>query len=173
MQNIYILYLQKVSTHVSLRGARKLTWVDTFWRCIKYPFHTTSSIWYKVTLHNITPQLVTSIFSFSNNVFSPFQNNFQIFTHIYFVICKCFQFSHVLKVYKELKKKKGEKKKKERKKPRQEGKTIKFDFLFLLQTVGNRCNHRHSVSRIFRFTNLSLFLYIINAKRYFSRHFLE
>ena len=36
--------------------------------------------------------LVTSIFSFSQNVFYPSQNKFQFFNHIYFVVCKCFQF---------------------------------------------------------------------------------
>ena len=34
--------------------------------------------------------LVTSIFSFSQNVSYPFQNKFQLFGYIYFVICKCF-----------------------------------------------------------------------------------
>ena len=34
--------------------------------------------------------LVTSIFSFSYNVFSYSQNNFQIFIHVYFVVCKIF-----------------------------------------------------------------------------------
>ena len=41
--------------------------------------------------------LVTSIFSFSHNVFYPTQNKFQFFSHIYFVVCKCFQFGPVLK----------------------------------------------------------------------------
>ena len=36
--------------------------------------------------------LVTSIFSFSNNVFYPSENKFQFFSHIWFVVCKCFQF---------------------------------------------------------------------------------
>ena len=38
---------------------------------------------------------VTSIFSFSQNVFYPFQNKFQHLSHIYFVVCKCFQFDRV------------------------------------------------------------------------------
>ena len=36
--------------------------------------------------------LVTSIFSFSHNVFYLSQSNFQWLIHIYFVVCKCFQF---------------------------------------------------------------------------------
>ena len=39
--------------------------------------------------------LVTSIFSISHNVFYPSLSNFQFLSHIYFVICKCFQFGHV------------------------------------------------------------------------------
>ena len=35
--------------------------------------------------------LVTSDFSFSHNVFYSFQNRFQFFSDIYFVVCKCFQ----------------------------------------------------------------------------------
>ena len=38
--------------------------------------------------------LLTSIFSFSYNVFYPSQNKFQFFSFI-FVICKCFQFGPV------------------------------------------------------------------------------
>ena len=34
-------------------------------------------------------------FSFSHNVFYPFQNKFQVFSHIYFVVCRCFQFGLV------------------------------------------------------------------------------
>ena len=37
----------------------------------------------------------TSIFSFSHNVFYLSQNKFQFFSHIYFVVCKCFQFQTV------------------------------------------------------------------------------
>ena len=40
--------------------------------------------------------LVTSIFSFSHNVFYPLQSNFLFFRHIYFVVCKCFNFGLVL-----------------------------------------------------------------------------
>ena len=36
--------------------------------------------------------LVTSIFSFSHNAFFPFQNKFQFFSQIEFVIRKWFQF---------------------------------------------------------------------------------
>ena len=36
--------------------------------------------------------LVNSIFSFFHNVFYPFQNKFLTLSHIYFVVCKCFQF---------------------------------------------------------------------------------
>ena len=39
--------------------------------------------------------LVTSIFSFSHNVFYPCKDKFQFLSHIYFVICKCFQFEQV------------------------------------------------------------------------------
>ena len=41
--------------------------------------------------------IVTSIFSFSHNVFYSSQNKFQFFCDIYFVICKCFQFGPVWK----------------------------------------------------------------------------
>ena len=40
---------------------------------------------------------VTSIFSFSHNVFYCSGNNFQFFSHIYLVVCKFFQFGPVLK----------------------------------------------------------------------------
>ena len=36
--------------------------------------------------------LVTSIFSLSHNVFYPYRNKFQFFSHAYFVIRQCFQF---------------------------------------------------------------------------------
>ena len=39
--------------------------------------------------------LVTSIFSFSHDVFYPSKNNFQFWSHIYFVTCKSFQFGLV------------------------------------------------------------------------------
>ena len=39
---------------------------------------------------------LTSIFSFSHNVFYHFQNKFQFLGHIYFVVCKCFEFGPVL-----------------------------------------------------------------------------
>ena len=39
--------------------------------------------------------LVTNIFSFSHNVFYPSQNEFQIVSQIYFVVCKCSEFGHV------------------------------------------------------------------------------
>ena len=42
--------------------------------------------------------LVTSIFSFSCNVFNPSQNKYQFFSQIYFVVCKCFQFRPVLNI---------------------------------------------------------------------------
>ena len=35
------------------------------------------------------------IFSFSQNVFCPFRNKFQFLSHIYFVVCKSFQFGPV------------------------------------------------------------------------------
>ena len=41
--------------------------------------------------------LVTSIFSFSHNVFYPYHYKFQCLTHIYSVVCKCFQFGQVYK----------------------------------------------------------------------------
>ena len=40
--------------------------------------------------------LVTSIFSYSHNVFYPSKNIFQLSNHIYFIICKCFQLGPVL-----------------------------------------------------------------------------
>ena len=49
------------------------------------------------TLWEKEKMLVTSIFSFSHNVFYPFQTNFIFFIHIYFVVCKCFQFRPLLK----------------------------------------------------------------------------
>ena len=49
------------------------------------------------TLKEKEKMLVTSIFSFSNNVFYPSQYKFQLFSHIYFVICKFFQFGPVKK----------------------------------------------------------------------------
>ena len=39
--------------------------------------------------------LVTSIFSFSHNVFYPPINSFRFFTYIYFIVCKCFEFGRV------------------------------------------------------------------------------
>ena len=41
--------------------------------------------------------LVTSIFSFSYNVFYQSQNEFQFLNYIYFVVCKCSQYGPVLK----------------------------------------------------------------------------
>ena len=35
--------------------------------------------------------LVTSIFSFSQNVFCPFRHKFQFLSHIYLVVCKSFE----------------------------------------------------------------------------------
>ena len=54
--------------------------------CIKSPLKT---LWEKEKM------LVTSIFSFSHNVFYPSQNKLQLFNYIYFVVCKCFQFGPV------------------------------------------------------------------------------
>ena len=39
--------------------------------------------------------LVTSIFSFSYNVFYPIKDRNHHFSYIYCVVCKCFQFGHV------------------------------------------------------------------------------
>ena len=39
--------------------------------------------------------LITSIFSFSHNVFYPSQTKCEFFIHIYCVVCKCFQFGPV------------------------------------------------------------------------------
>ena len=47
------------------------------------------------TLWEKEKMLVTSIFSFTHNVFYPSQNKFQFFIYIYFVICKSFQFGQV------------------------------------------------------------------------------
>ena len=43
------------------------------------------------TLWEKDKMLVNSIFSFSHNVFYPSQNTFQSFSHVYFIICTCFQ----------------------------------------------------------------------------------
>ena len=43
--------------------------------------------------------LVTSIFSFSQNVFYPFKLKFQFLSHIYCVICNCFQFGQDLNFF--------------------------------------------------------------------------
>ena len=47
------------------------------------------------TLWEKEKMLETSIFSFSPNVFYLSQNRFQILSHIYFVVCKCFEFGPV------------------------------------------------------------------------------
>ena len=39
--------------------------------------------------------LVTSIFTFSHNVFYPYGHKFQFLSHICFVVCKCIQFRQV------------------------------------------------------------------------------
>ena len=47
----------------------------------------------KKTFGNIVRKekmLVTIIFSFSHNVFYPSYDNFQFFSQVYFVVCKCF-----------------------------------------------------------------------------------
>ena len=47
------------------------------------------------TLWEKEKMLVTSIFSFSHNVFYPSQSKFQSFIYIYFVVCKCFNLGTV------------------------------------------------------------------------------
>ena len=47
------------------------------------------------TLWEKEKMLVTSIFSFSHIVFYPSQIKFPFFGHIYFVVCKCFEFGLV------------------------------------------------------------------------------
>ena len=42
--------------------------------------------------------LATSIFSFSNNVFFPSRHKIQVFSHNYFVVCKCLEFGQVLNI---------------------------------------------------------------------------
>ena len=44
------------------------------------------------TLWEKEKMLATSIFSFSHNIFYPSQDKFPFLSHIYFVICKSFQF---------------------------------------------------------------------------------
>ena len=39
--------------------------------------------------------LVTSIFSFSHNIYYPSQNKLPYLSYIYLVVCKCFQFGQV------------------------------------------------------------------------------
>ena len=46
----------------------------------------------KKPFENIVGKGENAGFSFSHNVFYPLQNKFKFFSHIYFVICKCFQF---------------------------------------------------------------------------------
>ena len=46
--------------------------------------------------------LITSIFSFSHNVFNPIKDRYHHLTYSYFVICKCFQYlgqSNILSFY--------------------------------------------------------------------------
>ena len=47
------------------------------------------------TLWEKEKMLVTSIFSFSHNVFYPSQKEFLYLSYIYCVVCKCFQFGPV------------------------------------------------------------------------------
>ena len=44
------------------------------------------------TLWDKEKVLVSSIFSFSHNVFYSFKKDFLFLSYIYFVVCKCFQF---------------------------------------------------------------------------------
>ena len=65
------------------------------------PFNTPSRLFtakketFLKTLWEKEKMLGTSIFSFSHNVFCPYQNKFQIYSRIYFVVCKFFQFGPV------------------------------------------------------------------------------
>ena len=47
------------------------------------------------TLWEKEKMMVTSIFSFSHNVFYPSQNKLQFLSHIYFIVCKNFQLGPV------------------------------------------------------------------------------
>ena len=47
------------------------------------------------TLLEKEKRLITSIFSFSKNVFYPSPVKFQFFSHVYFVLCKFFQFEQI------------------------------------------------------------------------------
>ena len=47
------------------------------------------------TLWKKEKMLVTSIFSFSHNVFYPITYKFRHFSHIWIVVCKCFEFGLV------------------------------------------------------------------------------
>jgi hypothetical protein len=47
------------------------------------------------TLLEKEKMLITSIFSFSKNVFYPSPVKFQFFSHVYFVLCKFFQFEQI------------------------------------------------------------------------------
>ena len=47
------------------------------------------------TLWEKEKMLVTSIFSFSHNVFYPSTDEFKPLSHIWIVVCKCFQFGQV------------------------------------------------------------------------------
>ena len=51
------------------------------------------SLW--KTLWEKEKMLVTSIFSFSQNVFYPVKDRYHYLNYINFVVCKCFQFGHI------------------------------------------------------------------------------
>ena len=77
-------------------------WVEEFLISLRYWTFTTQC-WLLTTLGKRPfetlwkkeKMLVTSIFSFSHNVFYPSLNKYQFFCHIYYVVCKCFQFRQV------------------------------------------------------------------------------
>ena len=70
-----IIHLKSLPHNLDFWGARIKSLLKTLWEKEK--------------------MLVTSIFSFSHNVFYPFQNKFQFFSHVYFVVFQCFHFGPV------------------------------------------------------------------------------
>ena len=88
-------------------GKRRKCWFlafspfPTFSKVVFFRSLKVGIVWYRVKNPGKSPlkallekekMLVTSIPSFSHYVFYPFQNKFPFFNHIYFVICRSFQF---------------------------------------------------------------------------------
>ena len=75
--------LKSSEPYSSKRGHNSLPHNHEFYRpCIR---NFLKALWEKEKI------FATSIFSFPHNVFYPIPNKFQFFSHVYFVVCKCFQ----------------------------------------------------------------------------------